>query len=150
MVALLMTLSDPNPQSQGHPTLQFKGEYLANGFTFLVLPYWCQLTRVVLDRIQEGRETVVCVCVCQSDQLVVTVFCCVDLKNFYFATGARNRATMFLFFDRQIVQESFVEDINNILSSGQVSNLYKPDEFEEVRCLLLDYRFLIFGFHAVD
>ena len=34
--------------------------------------------------------------------------------------------------DTQIVEESFVEDINNILSSGEVSNLYKPDEFEEV------------------
>jgi len=36
--------------------------------------------------------------------------------------------------DTQIVEESFVEDINNILSSGEVSNLYKPDEFEEVCC----------------
>jgi len=34
--------------------------------------------------------------------------------------------------DTQIVEESFVEDINNILSSGEVSNLYKTDEFEEV------------------
>jgi len=30
----------------------------------LVLPFWCQLTRVVLDEIQEGRIMVVCVCVC--------------------------------------------------------------------------------------
>jgi len=28
----------------------------------LVLPFWCQLTRVVPDKIQEGRKTVVCVC----------------------------------------------------------------------------------------
>jgi len=32
------------------------------GFTFLVLPLWCWLTWVVLDKIQEGRKTVVCVC----------------------------------------------------------------------------------------
>jgi len=56
----------------------------------------------------------------------------VDLKRFYYATGVKNRATVFLFMDTQIVEESFVEDINNVLSSGEVSNLYKPDEFEEV------------------
>jgi len=30
----------------------------------LVLHFWCQLVRVVLDKIQEGRKMVVCVCVC--------------------------------------------------------------------------------------
>ena len=29
----------------------------------LVLPFWCWLTRVVPDKIQEGRKMVVCVCV---------------------------------------------------------------------------------------
>jgi len=28
--------------------------------SILVLPFWCQLTRVVPDKIQEGRRTVVC------------------------------------------------------------------------------------------
>jgi len=28
----------------------------------LVLPFWCRLTWVVLDKIQEGCKTVVCVC----------------------------------------------------------------------------------------
>ena len=27
----------------------------------LVLPFWCRLTRLVPDKIQEGRKTVVCV-----------------------------------------------------------------------------------------
>jgi len=27
----------------------------------LVLPFWCQLTHIVLDKIQEGHKTVVCV-----------------------------------------------------------------------------------------
>jgi len=30
----------------------------------LVLPFWCRLTRVVRDKVQEGRKTVVCVCAC--------------------------------------------------------------------------------------
>lgn len=42
------------------------------------------------------------------------------------------RTTSFLFVDTQIADESFLEDINNILSSGEVPNLYKTDEFEEV------------------
>ena len=33
------------------------------GFTFLVLSFWCRLTRVVPDKIQEGRK-MVCVYVC--------------------------------------------------------------------------------------
>lgn len=55
-----------------------------------------------------------------------------DLKRLYFAAGVENKETVFLFMDTQVVEESFLEDINNILSSGEVSNLYKPDEFEEV------------------
>lgn len=45
------------------------------------------------------------------------------------------KATSFLFVDTQIADESFLEDINNILSSGEVPNLYKAEEFEEVRAL---------------
>jgi len=56
----------------------------------------------------------------------------VDLKRLYFVAGVKNRETVFLFMDTQIVEESFVEDINNILSSGEVANLYKTEEFEEV------------------
>uniref|UniRef100_H2ZI86 Dynein axonemal heavy chain 2 n=1 Tax=Ciona savignyi TaxID=51511 RepID=H2ZI86_CIOSA len=47
--------------------------------------------------------------------------------------GVENKPTVFLFNDTQVVEEIFLEDINNILSSGEVPNLYKPDEFEEVR-----------------
>lgn len=46
--------------------------------------------------------------------------------------GVDNKPTVFLFNDTQIVDESFLEDINNILSSGEVPNLYKQDEFVEV------------------
>lgn len=57
-----------------------------------------------------------------------------DLKQLYRLTGVDNKPTVFLFSDTQIVDESFLEDINNILSSGEVPNLYKQDEFVEV-CL---------------
>jgi dynein heavy chain len=35
---------------------------------------------------------------------------------------------VFLFSDTQIVKESFLEDINNLLNSGEIPNLFPPDE----------------------
>ncbi|XP_066267393.1 dynein axonemal heavy chain 2-like isoform X1 [Branchiostoma lanceolatum] len=61
-----------------------------------------------------------------------------DLKRLYWMAGVENKPTVFLFVDTQVVEESFLEDINNILSSGEVPNLYKPDEFEEVRTNLTE------------
>ncbi|XP_062849650.1 dynein axonemal heavy chain 2 [Trichomycterus rosablanca] len=61
-----------------------------------------------------------------------------DIKKLYRLTGVENKPTVFLFNDTQIVDESFLEDINNILSSGEVPNLYKPDEFEEIQSALSD------------
>lgn len=60
-----------------------------------------------------------------------------DLKSLYHLAGVDNKATTFLFNDTQVVQESFLEIINNILSSGEVPNLYKTEEFEEVKSLFL-------------
>lgn len=56
-----------------------------------------------------------------------------DIKQLYRLAGVDNKPTVFLFSDTQIADESFLEDINNVLSSGEVPNLYKPDEFVEVR-----------------
>lgn len=41
-----------------------------------------------------------------------------DLRKLYFAAGAKGENTAFLFTDSQIIQEEFLEDINNILNSG--------------------------------
>ncbi|CAG9772859.1 unnamed protein product [Ceutorhynchus assimilis] len=56
-----------------------------------------------------------------------------DLKVLYGLTGVAAKPTSFLFNDTQITDEHFLEIINNMLSSGEVANLYKPDEFEDVR-----------------
>ena len=37
-----------------------------------------------------------------------------------------------------MAEEAFMEDINNMLSSGEVPNLFKPDEFEEIFNSIID------------
>ncbi|KAM8972622.1 dynein axonemal heavy chain 2 [Pelodytes ibericus] len=59
-----------------------------------------------------------------------------DLKKLYRLAGVDGRPSVFLLTDTQITDESFLEDVNNVLSSGEVPNLYKADEFEEIRNLL--------------
>ena len=39
--------------------------------TFLVLPFWYLLTRVVPDKFQKSSKTVVCVCVCVCVCIVI-------------------------------------------------------------------------------
>jgi dynein heavy chain len=51
-----------------------------------------------------------------------------DLKRLYNRTGVEGRPTCFLFSDTQIKDEGFLEDVNNILNSGEVPNLFTKDE----------------------
>lgn len=55
-----------------------------------------------------------------------------DLKKVLKKAGAAGKPTIFLFNDTQIQQESFLEDINNILNSGEVPNIFPPDEKQEI------------------
>ncbi|CAF0758924.1 unnamed protein product [Brachionus calyciflorus] len=55
-----------------------------------------------------------------------------DLKKVMLAAGLKNRQTVFLFSDTQIKNESFLEDLNNILNSGDVPNIYTLDELDQV------------------
>lgn len=66
-----------------------------------------------------------------------------DIKRLYHQAGVELKATSFLFVDTQVADESFLEDINNILSSGEVPNLYKVDEFEEVRSFHTHYQLVL-------
>ena len=43
-----------------------------------------------------------------------------------------NKPTTFLFVDTQVIEEQFLEVVNSILSTGEVTNLFKADEMEEV------------------
>lgn len=55
-----------------------------------------------------------------------------DLKGLYKQAGCSNKPTVFLFDETQIVTETFLEDINNILTSGEVPNLFPKDELGPV------------------
>lgn len=44
-----------------------------------------------------------------------------DLIKMYMRAGVANEDTVFLFTDTQITKELFLEDINNMLNSGIVS-----------------------------
>jgi len=61
-----------------------------------------------------------------------------DIKVFMKKAGVEWRPTVFLFSDTQIQEESFLEDINNILNSGEVPNLFAADERQEIIGALKD------------
>ncbi|MEW5298367.1 MAG: hypothetical protein WDW36_001499 [Sanguina aurantia] len=59
-----------------------------------------------------------------------------DLKRVLKKAGVEGRDTVFVFSDTQIVRESFLEDINNILNAGEVPNLIGNDDMEQISAAL--------------
>ncbi|XP_067125606.1 dynein axonemal heavy chain 7-like isoform X2 [Centruroides vittatus] len=55
-----------------------------------------------------------------------------DLKVLLKKCTSGDQHTVFLFPDSQIKEESFLEDINNLLNAGEVPNLYQVDEKQEI------------------
>lgn len=51
-----------------------------------------------------------------------------NLKNILRKTTSTDLHTTFFFTDIQIKEESFLEDISNLMNSGEVPNLFKSDE----------------------
>ncbi|KAG5682932.1 hypothetical protein PVAND_012250 [Polypedilum vanderplanki] len=69
-----------------------------------------------------------------------------DLRKCCTIAGINNQPIIFLLNDTQILKEEFLEDINNILNSGDVPNLYEGDEYEKlilntrVPCIEANYK----------
>ncbi|XP_078270493.1 dynein axonemal heavy chain 1 [Rhinoraja longicauda] len=55
-----------------------------------------------------------------------------DIKRILMKAGVQYQHIAFLFVDTQIKEESFLEDVNNILNSGDVPNIYNFDEQEVI------------------
>jgi len=54
-----------------------------------------------------------------------------DMKHVMLLAGEKNQPTVFMFDDTQIIRESFLEDVNGILNTGEVPNLFTVEELAE-------------------
>ncbi|ETO33002.1 Dynein heavy chain family protein [Reticulomyxa filosa] len=55
-----------------------------------------------------------------------------DVKKVLLQSGIDEKPTVFLFTDNQIVAESFLEDLNNILNSGDIPGLWSKEEYDKI------------------
>ena len=55
-----------------------------------------------------------------------------NLRAWLMQCGVQGKPTTFLFCDTQIIDEQMLEDINNILNSGDVPGLYKVEDMEAI------------------
>ncbi|KAI9224435.1 dynein heavy chain and region D6 of dynein motor-domain-containing protein [Blastocladiella britannica] len=55
-----------------------------------------------------------------------------DIKKIMRKAGGEGKPTVFLFSDKDVWAESALEDVNNLLNSGEVPNIFAPDEKSEI------------------
>ncbi|XP_036135820.1 dynein heavy chain 3, axonemal [Molossus molossus] len=55
-----------------------------------------------------------------------------DLKKIMLQVGVATKSTVFLFADNQIKDESFIEDINMLLNTGDVPSIFPADEKADI------------------
>ena len=56
-----------------------------------------------------------------------------DIKKVLKMSGGKQQPTVFLFSDTQIKNEGFVEDINNLLNTYEVPNIWLAEEKVEIQ-----------------
>jgi dynein heavy chain len=60
------------------------------------------------------------------------------MKKFMTLTGVEGKDIVFLFTDSQILNETMLEDLNNVLNTGEVSNLFAQDETDKIANDMVD------------
>nr|XP_036878224.1 dynein heavy chain 11, axonemal [Manis javanica] len=55
-----------------------------------------------------------------------------DLANLYIRTGAKNMPTVFLLTDAQVLDESFLVLINDLLASGEIPDLFSDEDADKI------------------
>jgi dynein heavy chain len=55
-----------------------------------------------------------------------------------------NREAVFLFLDTQIIDSLFLEDINSLLHTGEVPNLFRNEDIQEV---YFHFHYLMYIYH---
>ena len=55
-----------------------------------------------------------------------------NIKECLLIAGVQNKPIVFLFNDTQIINETMVEDLNGVLNSGDVPNLYVAEDLEAI------------------
>lgn len=55
-----------------------------------------------------------------------------DIAALYIKTGLKNAGVMFLITDSQVPDEKFLVLINDMLASGEISELFADDEVENI------------------
>ena len=71
------------------------------------------------------------------------------VKELMFETGIneKNRSTAFTMTDSQILSETFLEDINNVLNTGEIPNLLLPEDKDKI---LNDVRPIVIEMKKID
>jgi len=55
-----------------------------------------------------------------------------DLQNFYMKSGVKDEGLMFLFTEGQITNERFLVFINDLLSSGEIADLFQAEDVDGI------------------
>jgi len=61
-----------------------------------------------------------------------------NIKKAMMPAGIQGERYVFLINDNQITREAFLEDVNNLLNSGEIPNVWEPEDKEEIQNSLRD------------